>query len=350
MQFHARACVRDIRFPPYIGNWYRYTSDLLALDSCWASQFLLPSPRFATIVTPLMEDRWKFALCDHPDRKFANYIVNGIRFGFRIGFQEGPEACKSAKKNMPSASQRAKEVDKFLGSECATGRILGPFESSFVPMVHLNRIGAVPKSTPGKYRLIVDLSYPSGRSVNDGIVGSLCSLQYVSVESAAQTVLQLGRGTLLAKLDIRDAYRNIPVHPEDRWLLGMSWRGEVFIDTVLPFGLRSAPKIFSAVADAVEWIVRKNGVRELCHYLDDFLVFGSPGSNECAQNLSALVKWAEWLGFPLALEKVEGPSTTLTFLGVEIDTSTLMLRLPEEKLIALRSLIASWTGGAGDGA
>ena len=64
--------------------------------------------------------------------------------------------------------------------------------------------------------------------------------------------------------------------------MGMSWRGGVFIDIVLPFGLHSAPKIFSPVADAMEWIARKNGVRELCHYLDDFLVFGNPGSDEGA--------------------------------------------------------------------
>ena len=51
-----------------------------------------------------------------------------------------------------------------------------------------------------------------------------------------------------------------------------------------------------------------------------------------------------WLGFPLALEKLEGPSTTLAFLGVEIDTSAIILCLLEEKLIALRSLIASWKG------
>ena len=83
----------------------------------------------------------------------------------------------------------------------------------------------------------------------------------------------------------------------------------------------------------MEWIVRKNEVRELCDYLDDFLVLGNPGSEECAQNLSALVKWAEWLGFPLVVEKVEGPSTTLTFLGVEINTNTLILHLTEGNLL-----------------
>ena len=63
-------------------------------------------------------------------------------------------------------------------------------------------------------------------------------------------------GAQLAKVDIKSAYRNIPVQLEDRWMLGMRWEGGLFVDIVLPFGLRSAPKIFTAVADAVEWMLK----------------------------------------------------------------------------------------------
>ena len=60
-----------------------------------------------------------------------------------------------------------------------------------------------------------------------------------------------GRGCHLVKLDLQHAYRIVPVHPDDRPLLGMNWQGHTFLDATLPFGLRSAPKIFSAVADAL---------------------------------------------------------------------------------------------------
>ena len=243
---------------------------------------------------------------------------------------------------MPSANECSGKIDEFLAAECAAGRILGPFERSTVPMVHINRIGAVPKSSPGKYRLIVDLSYPEGHSVNDGICEANCSLSYISVEMAAQSILKLGRGAEMAKVDIRNAYRNIPVHPDDRWLLGVLWRGGVFIDAALPFGLRSAPKIFNAVADALEWIGRRNGIRNIYHYLDDFLVLGGPGTSECADALSTLIRWTQWLGLPVAEEKVEGPATVLTFLGIEIDSEALTLRLPGEKLSALKQLLAGW--------
>ena len=64
----------------------------------------------------------------------------------------------------------------------------------------------------------------------------------------------------MAKMDIKSAYRNVPVHPKDRRLLGMEWEGATYIDTTLPFGLRSAPLIFSAVADALAWMMQQRGV------------------------------------------------------------------------------------------
>ena len=81
-----------------------------------------------------------------------------------------------------------------------------------------------------------------------------------SVDEAVRKVLALGAGTLMAKFDVEGAYRTIPVHPEDRWLLGMKWEGKLYVDKALPFSLRSAPKIYTAVADAMQWILGKEGV------------------------------------------------------------------------------------------
>ena len=95
--------------------------------------------------------------------------------------------------------------------------------------------------------MIVELSSPSSASVNDGISEELCSIKYASLEDAVRLLKQLGRGTQLVKLDLCDAYRIIPVHPEDQHLLAIEWQGMTFVDKALPFGLRSAPKVFSAV-------------------------------------------------------------------------------------------------------
>ena len=63
----------------------------------------------------------------------------------------------------------------------------------------------------------------------------------------------MGSEVLVAKFDTESAYRLIPVHSDDRPLLGMMWRDKLYVDTTLPFGLRSAPKILNAVADALQW-------------------------------------------------------------------------------------------------
>ena len=118
------------------------------------------------------------------------------------------------------------------------------------------------------------------------------------MHDVAKAVVAWGRGALMAKVDVKSAYRNVPIHPEDRWLMGMLWDGDLYIDTALPFGLRSAPKIFNAIADAAEWVVKQEGVHSMIHYLDDFLLIGPPASPECAGALTTLLcvfdRWVSW--------------------------------------------------------
>ena len=200
------------------------------------------------------------------------------------------------------------------------------------------------KSKPGKWRLIIDLSTPNGHSVNDGIEKEICSLSYVSIDEVVECILHFEPGALLAKVDVKQAYRNIPVHPDDRLLLGMLWKEQLLIDKVLPFGLRSAPIIFSAVADALQWVIQQKGVRHLFHYLDDFITVGPPHSNACQHNLEAINSTCQRLGVPIEPEKFEGPATGITFLGMELDTVKRIIRLPEDKLIRLRTLLSDWSG------
>ena len=106
----------------------------------------------------------------------------------------------------------------------------------------------------------------------------------------------------------------------DRWLAGIIWDGALFIDTALPFGLRSAPKIFTALTDAAEWILCKAGVSFVIHYLDDFLIIRALNSSECQSATKIVVETFAKLGFPLAINKLEGSTTCLDFLGFEIDS------------------------------
>lgn len=323
---------------------YEYTADLLCLDFGRPRRAVSQVPHELTVVsTPLITEAWASALSSHPDRAFARYICNGLQFGFRIGFAyDSP--LRSAPSNMISTYQHPKVVTEYLHKEVTLGRMLGPFtDPTSLPPLHFNRFGVIPKGhNTGKWRLITDLSFPKGASINDGIDPCLCSLTYSSVEEVAEQVARLGPGALLAKIDIESAYRIIPVHPQDRHLQAVRWEGKIYVDPMLPFGLRSAPKIFNAVADALNWHLQQSGIQFIRHYLDDFIIVGPPNSSQCQEWIAILDRECRALGVPIAAHKRDGPSTCLVYLGIEIDTVACHLRLPEGKLQHLHSLLQDW--------
>ena len=153
----------------------------------------------------------------------------------------------------------------------------------------------------------------------------------------------MGPGALLAKADIKLAYRLVPMHPDDRPLLGVEWKGACYVDAMLPFGLSSAPKVFTAVADALEWCIRRQGVTGIDHYLDDFIIV-APASGQCGLYLAQMQEECDTLGVSLAPEKTEGPATCITFLGIEVDTVAGRLRLPQQKLQRLCQEVTAWKG------
>ena len=116
----------------------------------------------------------------------------------------------------------------------------------------------------------------------------------------------------------------------------MQQRGEVFIDRMLPFSIHSAPKIFSAVADVVQWILSIKGITCTLHYLDDFIM-GTDSIDKVLMQRGTLTSTFEFLGVPIEYSKLKGFSSCLTYLGIEVDTESLQLRLPSEKLSGLKS-------------
>ena len=324
--FHVdrRLSIRD--------NRYRYTEDLLALERSSQGAVSLTSPMSEFL--PLHE--WSPFFLSHPDQRFAAFMRRGISFGFRIGYDSKLQ-LRPPPGNFRSVVDNPDKVSRYIAEEVSAGRL----QASSLPTVRKNPIGLIPKPhQPGKFRLIVDLSAPCGFSVNDGIAPALCSLEYISVDEAARMMARCGRGALMAKTDLKSAYRHVPVHPADQHLLGLEWNGTTYLDRALPFGLRSAPKLFTAVADGLSWALYHVGVHNVVHYLDDFLLWGPSGSPLCAENLQTTVSMCERLGLPVAPEKTVGPTTAITFLGIELDSVAQEVRLPAEKLARLRESLS----------
>ena len=92
----------------------------------------------------------------------------------------------------------------------------------------------------------------------------------------------------------------------------MQWEGQHYVDTALPFGLRQ-PQSCSLHCTPV-----------------------------CAFNLDFIVHLCQHLGIPLAVAKQVGPTTCIIYLGIEVDSIAMVLRLPQDKLIRIQEPVATW--------
>jgi len=187
---------------------YMFMGQLLALSSC-VSPLLqvvhVPLGLPQDILTPLKADQWPKDLLPHPDQQFCSYLVQGITSGFRIGFNRS-FPLQSASKNLYSSNPAI--ISEYLEREMLLQRPWRVPISNCPPNIHINPVGAIPKKNkPNKWRLIVDLSSPSGSSVNKGISPQWSSVHYTSLDNLATMIFTLGRGSFLVKADIQEAYR-----------------------------------------------------------------------------------------------------------------------------------------------
>ena len=162
-------------------------------------QMPLPLVEVSKVVTPLNVRARERQLQDLPDCECAEFVSQGLREGFHIGFDRKKVKCLTTKSNMLSASRNPAVVEEYLAKELAHGRVVQADPRKMD--IHINCFGVIPKGHQAStWRLIVDMSHPKGRSVNDGTDPALCSLSYATVEMAAQRVLSLEKGTLWQSL------------------------------------------------------------------------------------------------------------------------------------------------------
>ncbi len=267
----------------------------------------------------------------------VQWVLKGLSKGFYLGVQPGP--LVSPKQNCSSAFRGAEIIDKYLGEEIKVGTIAGPFSFPPYASMHINQFCIIPKSVPGKYWLITDLLFPLGKSVNDGVPHIEASVFYAGLPEAISKIVGLGKEALSTKFDISRAYQLLPVH-----LQLQHWKGKYFIDSALPFGLHSAPSIFTRCFPDVLEVIRfqQEKVRQVQHYLEDFLILAPPNTIQCQQDLDKSLSICASLGVPIALGKTEVPSTAITYLGFVLDTGSMELQLLEDKLGKIRSHLAAW--------
>lgn len=269
----------------------------------------------------------------YPKVQDAKCLSLGFKSGFSLNFN-GPRK-RLEFRNMISAFQYTSQVQEKIDKEVQLGRILGPFSDPPMFNLRCNPIGLVPKKQGG-WRMITNLSYPTGNSVNDFIDPNICSVNYATFDDAISLIAKKGEGALLAKMDISNAFRLLPVCPQDFCLLGLKHADLYYIDKCLPMGCSLSCSLFEKFSTFLHWeLSRRSELESIIHYLDDFLFVGSDNSLECKDLMTHFEVLCLELGIPLALEKTEGPVTCLSFLGLGIDTISMTIFVPGDKVTEL---------------
>ena len=141
----------------------------------------------------------------YPNVEAASILYDGFKNGFRIPY-DGPRQDRHSK-NHGSALKDPELISKKLNEEATLGRVAGPFSESPIKNLVISPIGLVPKSTPGQFRLIFDLSYPRGASINSNISKEFSTVCYTHFDEVTKMVQKQGQGSYLFKVDIKSAYK-----------------------------------------------------------------------------------------------------------------------------------------------
>ena len=273
------------------------------------------------------------------DSELSEFLVKGFSEGFKVGADFSGQSVVICK-NHTSAIENPDIVTRKIQKELSKGRYKGPFSSVPFKDFVCSPLGLVAKKEPGQFRLIHDLSFPRGDSINSSIDKSFSSVSYQNIETVIGLVQAHGRHCLMAKADIEDAFRLICLNPSEYHLLGLQWQGNYYYDRCLPMGCSSSCQIFEKFSSSLQWILNElykiNGVS---HLLDDFFFVGKAGSNECQFALDSFLQVCSDVGVPIKAEKTQLPTTRITIYGIEIDSDLMIARLPIDKLEKVKDLL-----------
>lgn len=192
-------------------------------------------------------------------------------------------------------------------------------ETNYHPDEFVSSLFLVPKKT-GDLRPVINL-----KPLNEFV-----QKEHFKMESIDSAINMINKGDYLASLDLKDAYFSIPIAENHRKYLRFIWKQKRYQFCCLPFGLTSAPRIFTKVLKPVVSCLRDQGIRVVI-YLDDILIIASSKS-ECLRHLAIAIKLLTSLGFTINEEKsCMVPTQRIQFLGFMLDSTTMQVVVPPDK-------------------
>ena len=210
-------------------------------------------------------EAWEKHLKDYPDKHLIQYL----KFGFPLSIKDAYTLKNTSISNHLSAIAFPQQVSAYLHKEISLGAMLGPMTSPPCEDFHCSPLLTRPKDKD-KRRVIVNLSYPKGNSVNDLVDRqhfdhSEFALKFPTVEKIASESLNFGTEGFLAKVDVARAFRNLRVDPADALKFGIKWQDQYFLDIGVTFGWVHGSSAFQMVSDAVTYVMSASS-QKFCIY------------------------------------------------------------------------------------
>ena len=144
--------------------------------------------------------------------------------------------------NHKSAVEYPEQVKAYIDEEVQWGVLVGPFDTNPIADLHISPLMSRPKPSVDTRRVIVDLSWPKGTSVNDGVdkheyLNSDFVLTFPTIDHLTAELAGIGRGAHIYKVDVSRTFRHLEMDPVDFDLLGLNWN-DMYIYMCVPFGSR----------------------------------------------------------------------------------------------------------------
>ena len=292
------------------------------------------------IPSGLKIDAWTEYLSDYKDKE----IVQFLNYGWPSGFMHSAPLV-STLQNHQSGSQFPSHVESYIGTEIGKRALMGPFAEPPVVPMHISPVMTRHKKDSEIRRIVVDLSWPRGYSVNDGIpkndyLGSPINLTLPTVDYMADRVRALGEGCYMYKLDLSRGYRQLRLDPLDWPIMSIQHLGKLYMDMCPPFGLRTAAMMMERTTMAACHIHGMYGYLSK-PYIDD--LGGAEQDHQRASQASGTLQGVlQAVGLDVAPHKTCPPSTTMVWLGILVDSLEMTLSIPSTKLEEVQVAVDKW--------
>ena len=280
-------------------------------------------------------------LRDYSDKE----VVEWIRYGWPTGRVPGLKDPIPWGKNHKGAEDHPQALQEYISKETKHQAVMGPYTKiPFKDKVGISPLSTRPKKESEDRRVILDLSFPIGEGVNDGIpkdsyMGFEAKLTFPRTDDFAFRIFQLGKDCLMFKVDLSRYFRQLPLDPGDYSLIGYTIDGKIYFDKVLPMDMRSAPYVAQRVTNAIAYIHRQMGFF-LLNYVDDFV--SAEVKSRIWQGYRHLTKLLQELGVDTSKEKLVEPTTRMEFLGITFDSRELIMEIPKAKIEEIITELDTW--------